>query len=86
MKLILLLAIIVIVVIYFQNEQEQENFGYYPNYLVDAYYPPSNCMETILNGTKCFPWFPQVYYPNYYQNYYYPRYYSKNYSGYYSNL
>ena len=30
---------------------------YNPGYVADYVYPPSNCMDTLFDGIKCFRWF-----------------------------
>jgi hypothetical protein len=67
-KLVILVSIIAVVIILYNTNYE--NFGYYPGYVTDAYYPPTNCMDTLLGGRRCFPWFPTTYYWPYWNNYY----------------
>ena len=70
--LIIPLFIIIILLLYSYQQNNKEYFGgvfpLYPNNIADAYYWPTNCMETILGGVKCFPFFS--YWPSYFYPYY----------------
>jgi hypothetical protein len=73
MQILIILLLIIIGLLFYSYQQNKEHFEpifpLYPNYIADSYYWPTNCMETILGGIKCFPFFS--YWPNYFYPYYY---------------
>lgn len=68
MKNIILLVCLIIVILFglMYNKTENFNVDYKPypdfnyppfyQYTTSAYFPPSNCMDTLFGGIKCFPW------------------------------
>ncbi len=62
--LIISLIIILYLLICSCNKEHYQNI--FPNYIADAYYWPTNCMETLFDGVKCFPFWPSYYYPYFY--------------------
>lgn len=72
---VVIIIVILILLALTVKKYGNENFTVYPyvSYPFNGYvyYPPSNCMETLLDGTVCFPWtslWRSLY------NYYYPPY------------
>jgi hypothetical protein len=59
--LIIILICLIALIIYSYIEYNKEKEHFYPIYpynVADAFYFPTNCMETLLDGVRCFPyWF-----------------------------
>ena len=70
MQLLIIIFIIIVGLLFYSYQQNKENFEpIFQNNIADAYYWPTNCMDTILSGVKCFPFFS--YWPTYSYPYYY---------------
>jgi len=65
MQLLIILLVIIIGLLFYSYHQNNKEY-FEPNtpLYADAYYFPTNCMETILGGIKCFPFFS--YWPSYF--------------------
>ena len=74
---LIIILILLILLLGYSYKQKEEGFEiiypYYPKpmytNIVSPYYWPTNCMETLFNGIKCFPflsYWPTFSYPYYY--------------------
>ena len=56
-KILIIILILLLILLIYSYRKQKENFKMifpplYPDYVADAYYWPTNCMDTILAGVK----------------------------------